>query len=172
MITRMARHQSTREQRWNGHWRRPFFNSLPPTKVALRFDMHGSDRGCAAWQIGSVSTWWQFPATSARWIISVGSIVLAEAEALKDGIRLIPGGTREHIVVETDSLELPSLWKNIGKHRSNFESHCNHWRRPWVGACLHFHQSSSYKKIDKLCNSPLCSICTGFYAEIYLVYLP
>jgi len=74
---------------------------------------------------GHTSSDGNFLATSARWINSVGSVILAEVEALKDGIRLIPGGdTREHIVVENDSLELALLWKNIGK--TSFKSHCNH----------------------------------------------
>jgi hypothetical protein len=32
-----------------------------------------------------------------------------EAEVLWDGVRLIPAGTRDHIIVETDSQELASL---------------------------------------------------------------
>jgi hypothetical protein len=48
----------------------------------------------------------------------VGSALLAEAEALRDGVRLIPTGTRELIIVETDSQVLASLWRDRDKHRS------------------------------------------------------
>jgi len=58
-----------------------------------------------------------FPA-SARWLDSLGSALLAEAEALRDGVRLIPGGTRERIILKTDSQELASLWNNRRMHRS------------------------------------------------------
>ena len=37
---------------------------------------------------------------------------MAEAEAFRDGVRIIPEGTREHIIVESDRLELVSLWKD------------------------------------------------------------
>ena len=51
----------------------------------------------------------RFRAALARWMNSVGSTLLVEAQALRDGIWLIPEGTRDHIVVETNSLELASL---------------------------------------------------------------
>jgi hypothetical protein len=35
---------------------------------------------------------------------------MAEAEALRDGIRSIPEGTNEHIVLETNSQELVTPW--------------------------------------------------------------
>jgi hypothetical protein len=54
---------------------------------------------------------------SARFLDSVGSPLLAEAEGLRDGVRLIPESTAEHIILETDSLELVSLWKNRNNHR-------------------------------------------------------
>jgi len=53
---------------------------------------------------------------SARWIDLVGSALLAEVEALRDGVRLILAGTREHIIMETDSLVLVSLWRDRDKH--------------------------------------------------------
>lgn len=47
------------------------------------------------------------------------STLFAEAEALWDGIWLHPDGTRAHVIVETDdSLEMASLWKSRGNHRS------------------------------------------------------
>jgi len=39
---------------------------------------------------------------SAQWINSAASALLAEAEALQDGVYLILAGVREHIIVETD----------------------------------------------------------------------
>jgi len=55
---------------------------------------------------------------SARWINLVDSALMAEAEALRDGVRLVPIGTREHIILETDSQVLVSLWRHRSKHRS------------------------------------------------------
>jgi len=57
-----------------------------------------------------------FCAASVRWLGSVGSALLAEADAIwDDGIGLIHDGTRDHIVVETNAQELVLLWKNIAK---------------------------------------------------------
>lgn len=58
-----------------------------------------------------------FLAALARWLDSLGSALLAEAEALRDGVRLIPGGTRERIILEMDSQELASLRNNKRMHR-------------------------------------------------------
>ena len=58
---------------------------------------------------------------SAGWLDSTGSALLVEAEALWDDIRIIPEGTTEHIMVEIDSQELVTLWKNRGKHRSEIK---------------------------------------------------
>jgi hypothetical protein len=51
-----------------------------------------------------------------------GSALMAEAEAFRDGIRIIPEGTREHIIVESDCLELVFLWKNKEKHHSEIKA--------------------------------------------------
>jgi hypothetical protein len=59
-----------------------------------------------------------FHAASARWLDSVESVLLAEVEALRDGVRFIQEGTRERVIVETDSQELVSLWNNRRKYRS------------------------------------------------------
>ena len=59
-----------------------------------------------------------FLAVSARVLTSVGSALLSEAEALREGIRLMQEGTRDHIVVETDAQELVSLWQNMSNHMS------------------------------------------------------
>ena len=55
---------------------------------------------------------------SAQWINSAASALLAEAEALQDGVYLIPAGVREHIIVETDLQVLVLLWRNRAKHWS------------------------------------------------------
>ena len=60
-------------------------------------------------------------AASARWMASLGSALLAEAEALRDGIRLLPQGMREQIIVETDCQDLVSLW-NKRHHRSEIKA--------------------------------------------------
>lgn len=51
----------------------------------------------------------------------VGSALLAEAEALRDGVQLIPAGTREHIIVEIDSQVLASLWRDREKRDPKLE---------------------------------------------------
>jgi ribonuclease HI len=55
---------------------------------------------------------------SARPIPSVGSALMGEAEAWRDGIRLL--GPLEHhkVTLETDSLELVNLWPDRKTHRS------------------------------------------------------
>jgi len=50
-----------------------------------------------------------FIAASARRLDFVASALLTEAEALRDGLRLIPQGTLERVTAETDSQELVSL---------------------------------------------------------------
>ncbi|RLN12088.1 hypothetical protein C2845_PM09G16130 [Panicum miliaceum] len=59
-----------------------------------------------------------FLAASAQGLDSVASTLLTEAEALRDGIWLIPEGTLEWVIVETDSKELVSLWRSRGMDRS------------------------------------------------------
>jgi len=59
-----------------------------------------------------------FWAASARWLGPVGSTLIAEAEAIRDGLRLIPQGTMEHIIGETDAQEVVALWKNRTRQRS------------------------------------------------------
>ena len=49
----------------------------------------------------------------------MGSALMAEAEAFRDGDWLIPAGTRERIVVESDCLELVTPWKNKGNYGSD-----------------------------------------------------
>jgi hypothetical protein len=55
----------------------------------------------------------------------VGSALIAEAEAIRDGLRLIPAGTGEHIVAESDAQEVVSLWKNRTKQRSEISTILN-----------------------------------------------
>jgi hypothetical protein len=63
--------------------------------------------------------------TSAWRLSSVGSALLLEAEALREEVRLIPAGTQDHIVAETDCQVLVSLWKNRGIHRSEIATILN-----------------------------------------------
>jgi len=53
-----------------------------------------------------------------RLLDSAASALLTEAEALRDGLRLIPQGTPERVIVETDSQEVVSLWRTRGEDRS------------------------------------------------------
>ena len=53
-----------------------------------------------------------------RLLDSAASALLTEAEALRDGLRLIPQGTLERVTAETDSQELVSLWRSRGEDRS------------------------------------------------------
>ena len=46
----------------------------------------------------------------------MGSVLMAEAEAFRDGVRKNPEDIMEHIIVGSDYLELVSLWKNKKKH--------------------------------------------------------
>ena len=59
-----------------------------------------------------------FLAASARRLDSVASVLMTEAEALRDGIRLIPQGTLDRVIAETDSEELVSLWRSRGTDMS------------------------------------------------------
>jgi hypothetical protein len=59
-----------------------------------------------------------FRTASARCFGSVGSALLAEAEALQDGIRLLPEGTRDQHHYRDYSLELAQLWKSRRNNRS------------------------------------------------------
>ena len=53
-----------------------------------------------------------------RLLDSAASALLTEDEALRDGLRLIPQGTLERVIVETDSQEVVSLWRTRGEDRS------------------------------------------------------
>ena len=61
-----------------------------------------------------------FIAALPRRLDSIGCFCFAyrKAEALWDGVRLIPQGTLERVLVETDSPELVSLWRSRGEDRS------------------------------------------------------
>jgi hypothetical protein len=49
-----------------------------------------------------------FLAASARRLVQVASALATEAEALRDGVQLVPQGI-DRVIAETDSLELVSL---------------------------------------------------------------
>ena len=61
------------------------------------------------WEL-AVFVEWRMNLLTAR--LHSAPLRMAEAEAFRDGIRIIPEGTREHIIVESDCLELVSLWKD------------------------------------------------------------
>ena len=65
-------------------------------------------------------------AASARCLDSVGSALQAEAEALRDGVRLIPEGTTEHVILETDRLSGIGLTMEE-QEQISIESYCNPW---------------------------------------------
>jgi hypothetical protein len=46
------------------------------------------------------------------------SALAVEAEACRDGVRLVVAKGIRRVVIETDSLELVSLWKNRRQQRS------------------------------------------------------
>jgi hypothetical protein len=56
---------------------------------------------------------------------SVGSALLAKAEALREEVRLILAGTQDHIIAKTNCQVLVSLWKNRGIHRSEIATILN-----------------------------------------------
>ncbi|KAF8721883.1 hypothetical protein HU200_022827 [Digitaria exilis] len=58
-----------------------------------------------------------FVAASSRRINSASSVLMTEAEALRNGIWLIPQGTLDKVVVETDSQELVALWRSRQNNR-------------------------------------------------------
>lgn len=60
-----------------------------------------------------------FVQASAPSLIPVASALIAEAEALRDGVMLVPHGIREGVIVETDSQELVSLWRSRKDGRSD-----------------------------------------------------
>lgn len=59
-----------------------------------------------------------FLVAGSRWLPSVASALMAEAEACRDGVRLVAPGEQRPVVLETDSLELVNVWNSLGKHRS------------------------------------------------------
>jgi hypothetical protein len=72
-----------------------------------------------------------FGKASARRLDSIASALIAEAEALRDGVRFIPAGTREGIIAETDSKELVSLWHPVAlKAQLKIGDHLNSPGRP------------------------------------------
>ena len=54
-----------------------------------------------------------FLAASARWLPSTSSVLVTEAEACRDGLRLaLNMGEIRDMIMETDSLQLVSLWNS------------------------------------------------------------
>ncbi|KAF8692309.1 hypothetical protein HU200_039918 [Digitaria exilis] len=58
-----------------------------------------------------------------RGIPSMSSALVAEAEACRDGLPLtLMRGGPEHVILESDSLQLVSLWKDCCKQRSEIST--------------------------------------------------
>ena len=53
-----------------------------------------------------------FLAASARWLPSTSSVLVTEAEACRDGLRLALNMEIRDMIMETDSLQLVSLWNS------------------------------------------------------------
>jgi ribonuclease HI len=66
-----------------------------------------------------------FMTASARRLASLDSALMAEAEALRDGVRLLPQDLDMRVIMETDSQELVALW------------HARKKTRPAISAILH-----------------------------------
>ena len=53
-----------------------------------------------------------FLAASARWLPSTSSVLVTEAEACRDGLRMALNMEIRDMIMETDSLQLVSLWNS------------------------------------------------------------
>ncbi|RCV17756.1 hypothetical protein SETIT_3G245300v2 [Setaria italica] len=62
-----------------------------------------------------------FHAPASRWLPTVASALIADAEAYRDGLRLMHGAGSARVLVETDSLQLVTLWKNRKNQRSQID---------------------------------------------------
>ena len=112
-----------------GEIRRPRADKWsPPFQGALKINSDGAfslDHSTGATGAIVRDSSGSFRAASARWLGHVGSALIAEAEAIRNGLRLIPAGTREHVVAESDNQEVVSLWKNRTKQRSEISTILN-----------------------------------------------
>lgn len=100
----------------------------PPVQGTLKINSDGAylqDQGIGATGAVVRDSNGALRAASARWLGPVGSALIAEAEAIRDGLRLIPEGTLDHIQAETDAQELVSLWKNRAKRKSEIAAILN-----------------------------------------------
>ena len=99
----------------------------------------------------------------------MGSALLAEAESLRDGVRLIPEGTTEHIILETDSQELVSLWKNRVNHRSEVTAILRDIEEMLASKppakIIHVRRSANFA-------APLCATCALLFTILCLVSSP
>jgi hypothetical protein len=95
----------------------------PPTQGVLKINSDGAylqDRSTGAAGAVVRDSSGIMRAASARWLGPVGSALIAEAEALRDGLRLIPEGTMEHVVAEKKILTADNLLKRGWPH----QDHC------------------------------------------------
>jgi hypothetical protein len=88
----------------------------------------------------------------ARQLPSVASALVAEAEARRDGIRLLQPSPQQRVILETDSLELLTLWGSRDSHRSEVTPIL----RDTVQALITVVLGCSHKTNRKCCSSHLC----------------
>jgi hypothetical protein len=58
-----------------------------------------------------------FLKTIARQLPSVASVLVAEAEAWRDGLRLIGPSVHQQVILEADSMEMIALWRSRDEQR-------------------------------------------------------
>jgi ribonuclease HI len=88
-------------------WRRP-----PPGYVKINTD-GGFEVASRSGATGAVIRDGNgvFIKATARKLSSVASALVAEAEAWRDGLRLLGQSGHQQVILETDSLELITLWR-------------------------------------------------------------
>jgi hypothetical protein len=82
----------------------------------------------------------------ARQLPSVASVLVGEADACRDGLRLLPTSPQQGVILETDSLEFVTLWRGRGKHRSEITPILGR-HYSGFGHSLHVFLGGSYKTI-------------------------
>ena len=100
----------TRVQRWQR-----------PARNALKVNIDGAftaEAGSGAAGAVARDSEGSFLMASTRRLPGVSSALAAEAEALREGVRLVHSVTTGSVVMETDSLELVSLWSKRAIQRS------------------------------------------------------
>ncbi|TVT96895.1 hypothetical protein EJB05_57860, partial [Eragrostis curvula] len=95
-------------------WKRP-----PPGVLKINTDGAFSvDDGSGATGAVIRKSDGSFVAAKARASTWVASALMAETEACRDGVRLLPAGTQDRVVLETDTQQLVALWNSRHQQRS------------------------------------------------------